>query len=226
MRRVLVALSLAAAACRGTPTAVVQLPYVQDFSAAELGPEWSTTSGRWRILDGRLFNDGAHNVPLWLAAALPDDVRIGFEAESKSPEVDMKFEVFGNGRDHESGYVVIVAGWNNTTSEIARLDEHGSKRTPAEDVALRAAVARDAQAAAREHAGRREVTARRVQMQPNRVYRFRFERRGHLLQLFIDDELHVELFDPSPLRGEGHDRFAFSNWASIVYFDDLRIEAL
>ena len=33
-------------------------------------------------------------------------------------------------------------------------------------------------------------------------------------------------FDPSPLGGHGHDRFAFNNWASQVYFDNLKIEAL
>ena len=44
--------------------------------------------------------------------------------------------------------------------------------------------------------------------------------------LVVDDEPHIDFFDPSPLSGRGHDRFAFNNWASQVFFDNLVIEAL
>ncbi len=218
------AVSLLLAACT-RPAA--QIPYRQDFSAP-LGPEWSSTGGGWRLLDSRLYNDGARNVPLWLDARLPDDVRVTFAAESKSDAVDFKFEIFGDGRRHESGYVVIFGGWNNSRSIIARLAEHGERhdgiRTAGKTAELRAEVDEDAAAARERHRGRREIVQRSGRLEPHRVYRVRFERRGHDLRVFLDGELHLELFDPSPLAGRGHDRFAFNNWASEVFFDDLAIE--
>jgi hypothetical protein len=32
--------------------------------------------------------------------------------------------------------------------------------------------------------------------------------------------------DDAPLRGAGHDHFAFNNWEAPVFFDNLRITAL
>ena len=112
---------LVGAGC-SAPGPRAQIPYRQDFSSPSLGPEWDSRGGGWSVVDGRLFNDGAHNVPLWLSAALPDDVAVSVLAESRSPAVDLKVELFGDGADHASGYVVILSGWNNSKSIIARLD--------------------------------------------------------------------------------------------------------
>ena len=49
---------------------------------------------------------------------------VEFTTLSRSPAVDTKIEIFGDGVRHESGYIVIFGGWNNTISTIARLDEH------------------------------------------------------------------------------------------------------
>jgi len=220
-----VVLSLVAAGC-SDPAPLAEVPYRNDFSAPALGKEWRARGGDWRIVDGRLFNDGAHNVPLWLSAALPRDVRVTFTAESLSPAVDLKFEIFGDGEHHQSGYVVILSGWNNTKSIIARLDEHGPVRTPQQTETLRKEVEASPERAVRSYADRRETVERLHRGQPNKHYRFRFERRGPLLQLYIDDQLHLEYYDPSPLAGPGHDRFAFNNWASKVLFDDLEIVGL
>lgn len=212
------------AACSNAgPT--VSVPYRQSFDAP-LGPEWQGPTTRWRVVDGRLFNDGSHNVPLWLSLALPDDVAISFTAASHSAAVDFKVELFGNGRDHESGYIVVFGGWNNTTSLIARRDEHGPRRSPERTQALVEAVTRDAIAAGREGGNRRETVARSTKLEVGRAYRVRLERRGGWLKAFLDDELLLEYFDPAPLGGAGQDRFAFSNWASVVTFDELVIEAL
>lgn len=212
------------AACSG-PTPVTTVPYRQSFETA-LGPEWWSTGGGWSVLEGRLANNGAHNVPLWLSAALPADVRVTFDAVSSSDAVDIKFEIFGDGRQHQSGYVVILAGWSNSRSIIARLDEHGPLRTATDDVALRAEVQRAPEEARTRYAGRREVVSKPVRMEPRRLYHLRFERRRGELRFFVDDELHLEYFDPSPLSGAGHDRFAFNNWESEVTFDNLQIEPL
>jgi hypothetical protein len=218
---------LMSAACTTPPS--ITIPYHQDFSSP-LGKEWSSTGGGWQLADGRLYNDGARNVPLWLDAELPADVRVTFDAESKSDAVDFKFEIFGDGRHHESGYIVIFAGWNNSRSIIARLAEHGERhdgvRTPAKTAELRAEVEADPAIARERHRGRKEIIQRSVRLEPSRVYRVRFERKGTDLKVFVDGEPHIDLFDPSPLSGRGHDRFAFNNWASQIYFDNLTIEPL
>lgn len=202
------------------------IPYVQTFDGQALGAEWSSTGGQWSVVDGRLFNDGAHNVPLWLSASLPHDVRVTFEAESKSEAVDIKAEIFGDGRHHQSGYVIILAGWNNSKSIIARLDEHGAQRTDLVTTKLRAEVAADPAGARARYLERREIIAWHAPMVKDHVYRVEIERRGNDLRFSADGTQILSYFDPSPLAGRGHDRFAFNNWASQVYFDNLRIEPL
>ncbi|MBI5509706.1 MAG: hypothetical protein HY903_13210 [Deltaproteobacteria bacterium] len=226
MQRALGLLATAIAFACAAPAAPVNIPYTQDFESGVVGSEWSSTGGGWRVVDGRLWNDGAHNVPLWLQAALPADVRVTFDAESKSDAVDLKFEIFGDGKNHQSGYIVILAGWNNSKSIIARLDEHGPERTAAEEQTLRAAAAKGAASLATRFIGRREIVARADSRRKDHVYQFRFERRGFELSLAVDGVPVLGYFDPAPLAGPGHDRFAFNNWASVVTFDNLRIEPL
>jgi hypothetical protein len=36
----------------------------------------------------------------------------------------------------------------------------------------------------------------------------------------------IEIVDPHPLRGRGHDRFAFSTWDVDVFYDNLKITPL
>jgi hypothetical protein len=221
-----VALAVAQGGCRGEPPPVATIPYRQDFSAPVLGPEWQTRGPRWAVVGGRLYSEGTGNVPLWLSAALPHDVRVSFDAVSESEAVDFKVELFGDGSHHASGYVVVFAGWHNTRSEIARLDEHGPERQSEDDAALRAEVARDELAAAARHRDRRETAPRAVHLEPGHRYHVVLERRGHELAAWLDGEPHLSYFDPSPLGGPGHDRFAFNDWASRVFFDELVIEPL
>jgi hypothetical protein len=223
--KALVVLSMLAA-CTSEPT--VELPYREDFSAP-LGKVWSSAGGGWKVVDGRLFNDGAHNVPLWLDAALSPDIHVSFDVESKRGG-DFKFEIFGDGKHHESGYVIIFAGWNNSRSVIGRLAEHGEKfdgvRTPGKTAQIKEEVAADPEAARERYRDRREIVQRSARLQPERVYRVLLERRGHDMWVFLDDDQHMHYYDPSPLSGRGHDRFAFNNWASEVYFDNLIIKPL
>jgi hypothetical protein len=216
------ALFVLVVSCR-SPAAVI--PYHQDFGGP-LGREWQSGANVWHVEDGRLRVKGARNEPLWLDAALPDDVRVRLRAESMSDAVDIKFEVFGDGERHQSGYVVILAGWNNSKSIIARLDEHGPEQDAAAVANLRAEVAGDAEAARLRHAKRREIAARREPWQKRRVYELAFERRGHELILLVDGAPYLSYYDASPLRGRGHDRFALNDWQAEVAFDDLTIEPL
>jgi len=36
----------------------------------------------------------------------------------------------------------------------------------------------------------------------------------------------VEMADPEPLRGRGHDHFGFNNWQSELWFDNLKVTPL
>ena len=63
------------------------------------------------------------NNPLWLQARLPRDVAVEFDVRSEFPEGDISVELFGDGTDPRSGYMLVHGGWNNTLSVIARQDE-------------------------------------------------------------------------------------------------------
>ncbi len=226
MFRVLLVFLVATVACSKPTPPVTTIPYTQAFDGPELGPEWHSPSGGWSIVDGRLYNAGAHNVPLWLSAALPRDVRVSFDVESRSDEVDFKFEIYGDGEHHESGYSVIMGGWKNTTTLIARRGEHAPRRIDSDDASLRAQVAQDKVRAATINKDRRDAVAKLEKLEPNRVYHVVFEKRGNDLRLDIDGQAHLTYFDPSPLHGPSADRFAFANWASRLYFDNLAITPL
>ncbi len=226
MPRLLLTLVVAATACSKPPPATEAIPYKQSFDGPALPSGWHTPSGGWSIVDGRLYNAGAHNVPLWLSASLPKDVRVSFDVESKSDEVDFKFEIYGDGETHESGYSVIMGGWKNTTTLIARRGEHAPRRIDSDDASLRAQVAQDKVRAATINKDRKDAIAKMEKLEPNRVYHVVFEKRGNDLTLSIDGEVHLTYFDPSPLGGPGADRFAFANWASRLYFDNLEVAPL
>ena len=208
MRACAIAIAVAAAACssdKGTDPTVGEgrLLFKDDFERESLGSSWLDTSkGRYSIVDGRLRAAGAHNHPLWLRRELPRDARVEFVASSASPAIDIKCELFGDGRSHAreasyvaTSYVVILGGWNNTRSIVARMDEHGDGRVSRED----------------------------PRGEPGREYRFSIARKGGKLVWKLDGEEFLTLEDDEPLAGAGHEHFAFNNWESEVYFDDLAV---
>ena len=179
--------------------------YVDDFERAALGKDYDKTGGNWRIDDGQLRVDGAKNHPLWLLRTLPREVRVELDVRSESPEGDIKVELFGDGasyakadRYEASGYVIIFGGWNNSKNVLARMDEHGVDRVigPARKVV------------------------------PGKTYHFRIERVGGTLTVWVDDEVLLEMADPEPLGGRGHDHFGFNNWQSDLWFDNLEVTPL
>ena len=171
-----------------------------------LGARFNDTSdGAYAVVDGKLRAQGAHNHPLWLNEKLPENARVDFTARSESPAVDIKVEVFGDGRSYArqasytaTSYVLILGGWNNSRSVIARMDEHGDDRKV-----------------------RREPAA-----EVGRTYAFSVVRKGAALAWYLDGEKFLAFDDPAPLRGAGHEHFAFNNWESEVAFDDLVIREL
>lgn len=203
---VLAAALVAAAACtpQGDP-AIGSDGFSDDFERSTLGDAWHNTGGPYRIRDGWLNVRGARNKPLWLRRKLPRDVRIELDVRSESPEGDIKLEVFGDGTSRATSesytatsYVVIFGGWNNSANVIARMDEH------ADDRAVGA--------------------ARRVE--PGRTYHLKIEREGDTITAWVDGEELASMTDPDPLEGRGHEYFAFNNWESDLWFDNLEIEPL
>jgi hypothetical protein len=218
---------------RPNPEATVGLPYQDDFSdPSTVQKHYWSSGGLWRSVDGQLVCPGVKQNPLWLKAKLPQNVAIEFDARSQSPEGDIKVEIFGDGSDHASGYVLIHGGWNNSLSIIARRDEHGKPMAQLVADAQRIQKEKGLPTAGLIETGvfnentRMRVEANPYPVQVGRTYHWRIERHGALITWFIDGQKFMEFEDPIPLVGEKHDRFGFSCWEAQLYFDNLRIEAL
>lgn len=200
-------LSLAGALLACTPQGDPALGerFADHFDRPELGDAWNNTGGPYRIVGGELRVQGARNKPLWLRRTLPHDVRIEFDVRSESPEGDIKVEVFGDGVSKATtasytatSYVVIFGGWHNRLNVLARMNEHGDDR----------------------------VEGIRMPVEKGTRYHMKIERRGATITAWVDGQELYSLTDPDPLYGPGHDHFAFNNWETEVYFDNLTIEAL
>lgn len=148
------------------------LVFEDDFERETLGERWLNRFARWRIQEGRLKVRGDRNEGLWLDFPLPERVRIEFDARALSDEGDLKCEVFASEPRHQAGYIVILGGWHNTVSIIARLDEHGEDRV--------------------------ESSAR---AEKDRWHRFVIVRVSDTLRWYLDGALVLEFHDEDPLRG-------------------------
>ncbi len=192
---------LAASACMPKDSAskdAISAPFEDDFERAALGERYRKSGGTWEIKDGALHSSGEQNIPLWLDVPLPKNVKIEFTAWSLSPQVDTKIEVFGDGLRHESGYIVILGGWNNRITTIARLDEHERQRPEL-----------------------------RKGWEKGRKYRWTVQREnGKDVELLIDGAPVLRYEDKDPLFGPKNNKLGFTNWESDVYYDDLVITPL
>lgn len=176
-----------------------------DFERDELGPDWRATGPGATLERGVLKLEDVQNHPLWLDRPLPDDVRVEFDAWATTDEGDIKVELCGDGKSSATslnyvatGYVLIFGGWNNTLNAVVRQNEHGRQRE----------------------------TSTEPKVEPGRRYHFTITRSGGELRWEIDGREVLSYEDDAPLRGEGHDHFAFSGWEAQTHFDNLVIEAL
>ena len=218
---------------RGAAPATVTLPFQDNYEdPATVGKNYFSTGGHYRTVGGQLLSPGVKNNPLWLKAKLPQNVAVEFDARSQSMEGDIKVEIFGDGTDHASGYVLIHGGWNNQLSIIARLDEHGASMRQLQEEANRVAAEKKLGSAGLKETGvfkphtRMRVESQGYPVQLGRTYRWRIERRGSVLSWYIDGQKYMEFDDPFPLVGDKHDRFGFSSWEAQLFFDNLKVEAL
>ncbi|ACY17286.1 hypothetical protein [Haliangium ochraceum] len=195
-----------AAGCKVKDPPPITDTWRDDFDRQSIGSDYYNTGGGYEIQDGVLHTQGSYNHPLWLRKKLPHNVRIELDAWSNTPDGDIKVELYGDGISHArdkgqytaTGYVLVMGGWSNSKSLIARGNEHGKDLV--------------------------ERSAPRVT--PGKRYRWKIERRDNLLEWWIDDELFLRYEDDKPLRGGGNDYFGFNNWESDARFDKLVITPL
>lgn len=182
-----------------------------------LGPNWRQAATKaWRIENGKLCGQGAHNHGVWLNRVLPINARIEFDATSDSPQGDLKAEVWGDGQSSASGisytdatsYLTILGGWKNKFHVLARQNEHGEDRKQ---------IVVDATS---DDPRQRPVVR-------GQSYRFKIERTdGHTVRWSVDGQDVLAYDDPSPLAGAGHDHFGFNDWEVKVCFDNVKVTPL
>lgn len=156
-----------------------KLIFEDDFERPQLGEGWHLESPEWKIVGGWLHSTRPENKGAWLMTELPKGSwRVEFLARSEplpdgSFPGDLKCEVAAERPEHETGYILINGGWNNSLDVIARKDEHGSDRL--------------AQAAA--------------PVKPSVVYKWAIIKREGTLYWFRDGDLLMTYVDDKPLDG-------------------------
>jgi hypothetical protein len=201
-------------ALKGAPDAPVALPFRDDFSRASTleAHYWTMGGGLWRVIDGALHSPAVRSNRMWLRAALPADAVVEFDARTDVAGADVRVEIFGNGRDgtartdgstQGTGYILVHGGARPSQVVLARLDEKAPARVP------------------RDPASAWRTEGSGPALVPGRTYRWRIERQGRRLLWSIDGRQVLQMDDPAPLEGAGHDRFGFMSNQGDVYYDNL-----
>jgi len=102
--------------------------YTENFDRPALGSAWRDSGGKYRIADGELVASGARHHPIWLRRILPRDISLEFDARTQSPDGDIRFVIFGDGKSanpegdgcQSSGYEFVFGGWKNHVSVLCR----------------------------------------------------------------------------------------------------------
>ena len=178
------------------------LVFEDSFERAEIGDNYEIQGGDWRIENGKLKSRTAKNRNLVLKSVdLPQNGIVELTMKSHSDAVDVKFNLWGDGKihDHGDGYTFILGGWNNRISVISRLDEHEKKRSE----------------------------KRNANLEKETLYKIKVERSSSKIRWFVNGELFLEYNDETPLKvSDGFSKLSFANWKSDVEFDELKIYAL
>ena len=186
---------------------VISEPFTDAFERAELGPGWLDTSGQARIEAGKLHVTQGYNKPVWLQRRLPNNVTVDLDVMSKSPQGDIKIELFGDGSSYDpdrnrydpTGYVFVFGGWGNSQSIIGRLGEHDEG-----------------------------VMTKRLEppVVPGQTYHWTITRKDGRIDWSVDGKPFLSYQDGEPLTGDRHGFLGFTNWETQVYFDNLQVRPL
>ncbi|MEM9489204.1 MAG: hypothetical protein AAGC55_08665 [Myxococcota bacterium] len=201
-------LASAAGGCKVEDPPPITERWSDTFERKNIGGNYYKTGGGYKIVDGTLLTAGSKNHPLWLRKQLPRDVTVEFDCWSNTPDGDIKIEIFGDGQSYDkdggryraTGYVLVMGGWNNSKSILARQDEHGKDM----------------------------VSRRAPKVAIGQRYRWRIRRQDKRIDWWVDDmeTPFLSYEDPRPLAGAGHRYFGFNNWQSDARFDNLVITPL
>jgi len=182
-----------------------------------LGPNWyEAQTSAWRIENGHLCGQNAHNHGVWLQKPIPINARIEFDAVSDGPDGDLKAEVWGDGQSsatsqsytNATSYLAIFGGWKNTFHVLARINEHGSDRKEIK-------IDPDS-----DDPRQKPVTG-------GQHYHFKIERTdGKTVKWSVDGLEYLNWQDATPLAGIGHDHFGFNDWEVKVCFDNVKVTPL
>lgn len=196
-------------------------PFMRDAQAPEragsLGPNWvQIRTSAWRIENGKLCGQNAHNHGVWLTKVLPVNARIEFDAMSTSDDGDLKTEAWGDGQSAATGvsynnatsYLAILGGWKNTLHVLARLNEHGTDRKEIK-------------------VDKESDDPRQKPVIKGQVYRFKVERAdGKTVRWSVDGVEYHSFVDANPLAGAGHDHFGFNEWEAKTCYDNVKVTPL
>ena len=183
----------------------------------ELGPDWTPTDPRaWHLEKGKLCGSHAKNHGVWLNRVLPVNARIEFDAVAETDEGDLKGEIWGDGHSYAtslsytnaSGYLAILGGWHNTFHVLARRNEHGTDR---KEIKI----------------DKTSDDPEEKAVEAGQMYRFKIERNdGKTVKFSVNGVEYLNYPDPDPLKGGGHDHFAFNDWDAKVCFDNVKVTPL
>ena len=192
-------LNFVALGCSSEKKAV--LVFEDNFDRAGIGGNYEIQGGDWRIENGKLRFGTAKNRNLVLRSVdLPQNGIVELTMKSYSDAVDVKFNLWGDGKihDHGDGYTFILGGWNNRISVISKLHEHEKNRSE-----------------------------KKEKLEKEKLYKIKVERLSSKIKWFVHGELFLEYSDETPLKvSDGFSKLSFANWKSDVEFDDLKIYAL
>jgi len=218
----------------------VSLPFTDDFNRADVGERYWSTGGDWRIESGELHSASVRNNPLWLKASLPNDVAVDFDVRPASPEGDVRFVLFGDGLNQNSGYTFLFGSYGMTAIQRIADDPHqhvltfdgrgvglpGPANEPEQSAIAGRGMAELYKNGTLGPSTEWRMERRDLRAQPGTSYHMHVERRGGDIKWYANNQLVFEVNDPSPLTGKGHDRFAPSGMDTDAFFDNLAIQKL
>jgi hypothetical protein len=201
-RLVLTAVPLTLSVGCGEKLEPIVSDYTENFDRQAIGPTWRDSGGGYRIVNGELTTSGAHHHPIWLRKRLPRDISMEFDVRTTSPDGDIRFVIFGDGKSanpdgdgcQSSGYELVFGGWKNHVSVLCR--EH-------------------------QQSGGHQGVRTDWPVVPGRTYHNYITRKDGIIAWYIDGHDMMSWTDPQPLAGKGHEAFGFDGGETEVFFDNL-----